>query len=125
MSAKAITQPLLFSGRRSGSARVFVAGLSAAMLLAGCSVQVPMQRSVPQPAPGSAIRQSIASAPADLQLLCATRARERFAIARGDVFPVDSRAAGVNAYEVDLKYKGGRLSCIIDKQANVQRLVRL
>lgn len=75
------------------------------------------------PSTTNTIRGSAQTAPADLQLLCASEAQTRFAAPANSVLPISSRlgpAAG--SYTVDLKLPAGQASCVIDDNGVIASL---
>lgn len=87
------------------------------LLLAGCASTTP---------PASTIRSSAATAPADLQLLCASEAATRLNVSSSGVLPIASRPgiAG-GTYEVDVKLPDGQALCVIDDRGTVVSLGRV
>lgn len=78
------------------------------------------------PATVSTIRGSAQTAPADLQLLCAGEAQNRFGAPANSVLPVGSRpgpAAGT--YAVDLRLPTGQAMCVIDGNGAISALERM
>ncbi len=88
---------------------VFMASL---ILLAGCA-------SGPEPAPQEMARSSHQTAPADLQLLCASAAANSAGVEGARVLPVSSQQLDAGNYQVELDAAGSRMSCIIDGEGNV------
>ncbi len=85
-----------------------------ALLAAGCS-------STMQPKEGS-VRSSGETAPADLQLVCASEAASRFN-SGGSVLPVSSMPGPAGGYQVNLAMDGGgQAVCMIDDTGVVQSL---
>ena len=82
----------------------------AALLASGC-----MSGST---APGS-IRDTGQTAPADLQLLCASSAASSFGVESSSVLPVSSSQLDPQKYQVELDVKGTRASCVVDAAGNV------
>jgi len=70
------------------------------------------------------VRASVVTAPADLQLLCASEAASRFDAASDSVLPVGSRQAGQDRFEVDLSVDGEAATCVVDDDANIISLQR-
>jgi hypothetical protein len=88
-------------------------------LLAGCLGN----RSEPA-APASTVRASVVTAPADLQLLCASEAATRFGAASDAVLPVSSAQTAGGTYEVRLTVDGAPATCVVDDDANIRSLER-
>ncbi|GAB5506577.1 MAG: hypothetical protein Rhirs2KO_17400 [Rhizobiaceae bacterium] len=84
--------------------------LSAA-LVAGCS-------STMQPRAG-AVRSTGETAPADLQLLCASEAATRLGTTES-VLPVSSMAGPNGTYQVNLAVGSGQAVCFVDNNGIVQ-----
>ncbi len=75
------------------------------------------------PGTTSTIRGSAQTAPADLQLLCASEAQTRFGAPANSVLPISSRpgpAAG--SYAVDLKLPNGQATCVINDSGAIASL---
>jgi hypothetical protein len=89
---------------------------AAALAAAGCSMSA-------QPKAGS-VRSTGETAPADLQLACASEAASRFSIS-GSVLPVSSMPGPNGTYQVNLTMDGGDAVCFIDNNAVVQSLERV
>lgn len=89
------------SNRWSPSILLAAAGLA----LAGCAAQ--------SEGPRPTIRSSVETAPADLQLLCASEAATRFNLDATRVLPVNSAPAGDGAYQVTLTTPTGPVNCTI------------
>jgi hypothetical protein len=85
---------------------------AATATLAGCT------SSAPPPPADNAIRSASQTAPADLQLLCASETAARLGIDSGSVFPVSSVSAA-GGYQVNLNTGGGQAVCTIDDNGNV------
>ncbi len=86
-----------------------------ALGLAGCTA------SKPQPT----IRSAGATAPADLQLLCASEASTRFGVGRDKILPVSSMAEPGNRYQVNLTMGGEQAVCIINDTGIVESLQKV
>ena len=71
------------------------------------------------PAPNS-IRTTGATAPADLQLACASAAATSFGVDGSTVLPVSSAQIDAQSYQVDLNVSGGRATCVVDTTGNVR-----
>ncbi|MBO6717701.1 MAG: hypothetical protein JJ913_07075 [Rhizobiaceae bacterium] len=90
-----------------------VAAVLLSVLLAGCSMTA-------QPKAGS-VRSSGETAPADLQLLCASEAATKFNVS-GGVLPVSSLPAPGGAFQVNLTMGNAQAVCIIGQDGTVQSL---
>jgi hypothetical protein len=98
---------------RASRARRLVAAAaagSAALLTSGC-----MSGSTE---PGS-VRNTAQTAPADLQLLCASSAASSFGVDSAGVLPVSSSQLDAQRYQVVLDVKGARANCVVDAEGNV------
>jgi hypothetical protein len=71
------------------------------------------------PEPGS-VRMSEPTAPADVQLACASAAATSFGVDSGSILPVSSSQLDGGRYQVELNVKGERANCIVDSAGNVQ-----
>lgn len=71
------------------------------------------------PEPGS-VRMSDPTAPADLQLACASAAATSFGVDGGSILPVSSSQLDGGRYQVELSVKGERANCVVDTAGNVQ-----
>jgi hypothetical protein len=68
--------------------------------------------------PGS-VRNTAQTAPADLQLLCASSAASSFGVDGSGVLPVSSSQLDAQRYQVVLDVKGARANCVVDAEGNV------
>ncbi|MCF3932727.1 hypothetical protein L1787_04765 [Acuticoccus sp. M5D2P5] len=94
--------------------------VSAGALLAACQ----SGGSGSPAAPSSTVRQTVVTAPADLQLICASEAATRFSVASNAVLPVSSQQVENGQYRVDLTVDSGRAVCVVDDNANIVSLER-
>lgn len=78
--------------------------------LAGCTAT----STGPQPT----VRQTVETAPADLQLACATEAQKRFNI-KGNILPFTSSLKGAQVYSVGLKSRSSNYVCAIDRRGSI------
>ena len=102
-----------------GPAAMLVVAISA-VALGGCS----MSGGAPQPKSGS-VRSTGDTAPADLQLVCASEAASRLNI-NGGVLPVSSMRAPDGTYQVNLTMGGGQAAvCFIDTSGVVRSVERV
>jgi hypothetical protein len=92
---------------RIGPAAAIVSSLLA---LAACtSTQEPQEMA----------RTTLKTAPADLQLLCASAAATQTGTASDKVLPVSSRQLDGRSYQVELDAAGKRHTCVVDSDGNV------
>lgn len=70
------------------------------------------------PTPGS-VRNLSQTAPADLQLTCATAASTSFGVDSSGILPVSSSQLDAQKYQVDLDVRGSRATCVVDTAGNV------
>jgi hypothetical protein len=93
------------------------AALGLALVAAGC------QGSKPSPTAG-AVRDVAATAPADLQLLCASAATERLGLPAGTTVLPTSSAQTADGYEVALSFTGGTATCAVGADGTVRSVAR-
>ncbi|MEM6848557.1 MAG: hypothetical protein AAF580_10860 [Pseudomonadota bacterium] len=89
---------------------------TAAALLAACQGQ---QASAP---PTTTVRATTATAPADLQLICASKAAEQYSVSSEQILPTASSVLGGGQYEVQLTLAGAPARCVIDDNAEISTL---
>lgn len=89
------------------------------VLAAGCASQSAQVVEPEQPI----VRQTARTAPADLQLMCATEAAQAFGIPSDTVLPVGSSADGT-VYTVILNAGGSQAICTIDDNGTILSLDR-
>ncbi len=96
---------------RSGGWRVppLVLALSAALVACQSS-----------PEPDQMSRTTVETAPADLQLLCASAAAQARGVDSSTVLPTSSRKLDAQTYQVDLTAAGTPVQCTVDAQGNVR-----
>jgi hypothetical protein len=82
----------------------------AAIQLAGCMSN--------QPAPGS-VRNTGATAPADLQLACASAAATPLGVDSSAILPVSSSQVDEKTFQVVLEARGARANCVVDTAGTV------
>jgi hypothetical protein len=70
------------------------------------------------PAPNS-VRNTAQTAPADLQMTCASAAATSLGVDSSSVLPVSSSQIDAQSYQVDLDARGTRAICIVDATGNV------
>ena len=111
--------PALTRHRRTwiGGRHVAPSAMLAVLLLAGCA-------SDGGPPPNE-IRTSAQTAPADLQLLCASAAATSLGVASDSILPVSSSQINAQTYQVELDAKGTRATCVVDASGNVQSVNRV
>jgi hypothetical protein len=85
------------------------AGL-AALAASGC------MSSGPEP---NTVRNVSQTAPADLQLTCATAAATSFGVDSSSILPVSSSQLDAQKYQVELNVKGSKANCVVDTAGNV------
>lgn len=71
------------------------------------------------PPPEQMARTATETAPADLQLLCASAAAAPSGVESGRILPTGSRRVDASTYNVDLDAAGRKFSCLIDNSGNV------
>ncbi|MEQ1952638.1 hypothetical protein [Mesorhizobium sp. CN2-181] len=87
---------------------LFAAGLAAA--LSACTTG---------PTPDQMARTTLETAPADLQLLCATEAARSASLEASKVLPVSSRKLDAKNYQVELNAAGKPTTCLIDADGKI------
>lgn len=85
-----------------------------ALLAAGCAGNQTNQTQQS----GVSVRQSVETAPADLQLLCASEVAKRLGVDQTGVLPVRSQPEG-NGFRVVLTASGSEVNCLVDRAGNV------
>ena len=91
----------------------------AALGLAAC--QSSSQSS--SPASSSTVRQSVVTAPADLQLLCASEAQTQLGVSDG-VLPISSQQTEAGRYQVVLSVGSGQANCVVTDAGVVESVTR-
>jgi hypothetical protein len=76
------------------------------------------------PAPGS-VRNTAQTAPADLQLACASAAATPLGVDSSKILPVSSSQLDAQSYQVDLDAGGTRATCVVDAAGNVQSVKKV
>jgi len=89
----------------------------ALLAAAGCSTS--------SPEPQQMARTTLQTAPADLQLLCASSVATQTGTASNKVLPVSSRQIDARSYQVELDAAGNRHSCVVDSDGNVTSVTAL
>jgi hypothetical protein len=102
------------ASKTSGVVRriVMPAAALAALAASGCT----SSGGGPEP---NAVRNTAQTAPADLQLTCATAAATSFGVDSSGILPVASSQLDAQKYQVELDVKGSRASCVVDTAGNV------
>ena len=68
------------------------------------------------------VRATVITAPADLQLICASRAVEQFSASADQVLPTSSQQTSPGTYQVVLSVPAGSANCVIDDNATISTL---
>ena len=97
---------------RAAVAAIVVAGL------AGCNSSGTSQPRT------ETVRATIVTAPADLQLLCASEAATRFGADPSTVLPTSSAQIQPSQYQVELSVGSGAATCVVDNNGNIVSLAR-
>ena len=94
--------------------------------LAGCMSGRQQQTVQTAPtAPGPApTRATATTAPADLQLLCASEAAARFNVDSNQALPVASSPTADGAFAVQVSLAGGTANCIVDQTGTILSIDR-
>lgn len=95
----------------------FLVALGVPLALAGCSTSGSTPTS-------PVVRTSEATAPAALQLTCASEAATRFGVSSDKILPVSSRPGDEGGYLVDLSMDGQQATCAIGEDGVVTSLER-
>lgn len=98
-------------GIRSGLSMTTVLG--AALIVSACNTTAPQDQ---------AVRTSVDTAPADLQLLCAARGADQFGVGRDKVLPTSSSRETDVSYRVVLNLDGETATCIINDTGIVESI---
>ena len=99
----------MFDLQASVALRVLSVG--ALLAAAGC------QSSSPEPQ--QMARTTLQTAPADLQLLCASAVATQTGTPSDKVLPTSSRQLDARSYQVELDAAGKRHNCVVDSDGNV------
>jgi len=89
--------------------------------LAGC---VGGRGNAPDSGSNETVRSAIVTAPADLQLLCASEAATRFGADPSSVLPTSSAQVEPATYQVELTLGGGSATCVIDENGTIVSLAQ-
>lgn len=84
--------------------------LAVAMALAACTTS---------PTPDQMSRTTTETAPADLQLLCATEVARSTGVESSKVLPTSSRKLDAKNYQVDVNAGGKATACLIDVEGRI------
>jgi len=90
------------------------ATLTAALGLAGC-----MSSGGNSQPTTETVRATIVTAPADLQLLCASEAATRFGADPSQVLPTSSAQTQPSQYQVELTLGTGAATCVVDDNGTI------
>ncbi len=104
--------------RRATKPVIASTAILSTVLLAGCSSIGGGRSMLPTQPAQPTVRSTSETAPADLQLLCASTAAQQ--LGTENVLPVSSMRSGPNAYQVNLTYGGGQAVCFIGDDGIVQ-----
>lgn len=96
-----------------------IAGRTALVLAAGLALAACQSSSDGGGGSSSTVRATVTTAPADLQLICASEASTRFSAASNTVLPVSSQQVDGGQYRVNLTVDGNNAACVIDDNANI------
>jgi hypothetical protein len=77
-----------------------------------------------QPEPNT-VRNTGQTAPADLQLTCASAAATPLGVDSSAVLPVSSSQVDAQTFQVVLEAKGARANCVIDTSGNVMSVQKV
>lgn len=89
------------------------------VLLVGCTTSQSDAVSYDQP---GEIRNTTETAPADLQLSCASAAADQFGLASDKVLPTASSKQPDGSYNIELTADGQTYLCSVDESANILAL---
>lgn len=70
------------------------------------------------PTPDNMVRPAVETAPADLQLLCASAVQQATGTSR-ETLPASSQRVSANAYQVNFEVGGTVMACTVDTAGNV------
>lgn len=83
-----------------------------ASIIAGCQSSAP--------APQDMARTSLGTAPADLQLICASAAAGTAGVDSSKILPTSSRQLDASSYSVDLDASGSKYTCVVGNDGTVR-----
>lgn len=92
-----------------------------ALLAASSALISSCASSTPQ-APQPTVKQAVETAPADLQLACASQAATQFSTA-GSILPINSELTRKDVYNVQLTSQTGGFVCEIDKAGTILSII--
>ena len=120
MTARIVTKrPINRPIRRPMSGTgAWIALAGTALLALGCSQGA--ETAAPQAA---AVRATVETAPADLQLLCAAEAAKVYEAPSEKILPLSSQRSGTSSYAVELDVAGKRALCTIDESGTAITVV--
>lgn len=87
------------------------------LAVAGCSTS--------SPEPQQMARTTLQTAPADLQLLCASSVATQTGTPSDKVLPISSRPLDARSFQVELDAAGKKHNCIVDSDGNVTSVTAL
>ncbi len=90
------------------------------LMLAAAGVAGGCQSSAP--APQDMARTNLGTAPADLQLMCASAAAGPSGVDSSKILPTSSSQLDATSYRVDLDAGGSRFTCVIDSSGSVKSI---
>ena len=76
----------------------------------------------PPPPPEQMSRTQVETAPADLQLLCASAVAKASGVDSAKILPVSSSKIDSKTYQVELDAGGKKTSCLVDTEGNVKSI---
>lgn len=71
------------------------------------------------------VRATIVTAPADLQLLCASEAANRFGFEQTAVFATSSAQLEAARYQVELTTGSGSATCVVEESGTIVSLIQV
>ncbi|UOM33658.1 hypothetical protein [Acuticoccus sp. I52.16.1] len=98
--------------------------LKLGMVIAGCALGLcacQSSSSTNAPSTSTTVRETVVTAPADLQLLCASEAQTRLG-ASGDVLPISSAQTTAGRYSVVLSVGNGQATCVVTDQGVIESI---
>jgi hypothetical protein len=96
--------------------RISILGVGLGLVVAALSACV----STPPPPPEQMSRTTVETAPADLQLLCASAVAKASGVDSAKLLPVSSSKIDSKTYQVELDAGGKKTSCLVDTDGNVK-----
>ena len=95
------------------------------LMVAAGSTLITVVGCVSSPEPTEMARTTLQTAPADLQLLCASAAATSFGVESSKILPVSSSQLNEQTYQVELDAGGSRATCVVDAAGNVQSVKKV